>query len=82
MKREKRQEVRPLSEEYIALIDEIAKCRKDKGFTQRELAKIANIAQSAVARIESKTSSPRLSTILKILVPLGKTLAVVPLESK
>lgn len=71
-----------MSDECASIIDELVEIRKAKGLTQRELAKVANIAQPAIARIESKASTPQLSTIIKILMALGKTLAVVPLENK
>ena len=50
--------------------------------TQKELAEAANLAQPAIARMESKTATPQLDTLLKILAPMGKTLAVVPLKNE
>ena len=38
------------------------------------------LKQPAIARIESHRSVPRVDTLLKLLVPLGYTLKIVPLE--
>lgn len=55
--------------------------RKDKGLTQKELGDLSGVAQTFIARLENFRTDPQLSTILKILRSLGKTLAVVPVES-
>ena len=36
--------------------------------------------QPVIARMEKGYTSPQIDTLIKLLVPLGKTLAVVPLE--
>ncbi len=64
------------SEEQAAIISEIIKARNEQGFSQRSLAAACNIPQSSVARIESFQSTPNLSTLLKILKPLGLKLTV------
>ena len=57
-------------------------------FTPEEIAKsnlrveLIGERQPIIARMEKGSTSPQLETILKVLAPLGKTLAVVPLESK
>jgi len=58
------------------------KARKEKGLTQRNLEELSRVKQSIIARMEAGTSIPQLDTIIKVLVPLGKTLKVVPLEKK
>lgn len=50
--------------------------------TQKELAEAAYLAQPAIARMESKTATPQLDTLLKILAPMGQTLTVVPLDNQ
>lgn len=67
-----------MSDKCIALIDELIEIRKAKGLTQRELAKAANLAQPAIARLESKNAVPQLDTLLKVAAALGCDLAVVP----
>lgn len=67
-----------MPDKCIAIIDELIELRKAKGLTQRELAKAANLAQPAIARLESKTATPQLDTLLKVAAALGCDLAVVP----
>ena len=64
----------------VALIGELIKARQDKGITQKQLEFMSGVKQPVIARIENGTAIPKISTILKVLAPLGKTLAVVPLE--
>lgn len=62
------------------LIGEIAKARREHSISQRELEAVSGIRQSVIAGVESGETDPQLSTLLKLLIPMGKTLAVVPLE--
>ncbi len=66
----------------VALMGELIAARKEQGISQRDLGKMAGVKQPVIARIESGQSSPKVETIIKLLVPLGKTIAVVPLKSK
>ena len=47
--------------------EDIKKLRKKVGLTQTELAKLAGVSQSLIARIEKGTVDPRLSTLRKII---------------
>jgi len=64
----------------IALIGELIKARKEKGISQKKLEELSGVKQPIIARMEKGITSPQIDTILKVLVPLGKTLAVVPLD--
>lgn len=64
----------------VAIIGELIKARREKGLTQKELENITGIKQPVIARIEKGTTNPQIATILKLLAPLCKTLAVVPLK--
>lgn len=64
------------------LICEIIAARQEQGYSQRDLEAMTGIKQSAIARMEKGTANPTLETIFKLLVPLGMTLAVVPLSEK
>lgn len=64
----------------IALIGELIKARQDKGLSQRKLGELSGVKQPIIARIERGTTNPQLDTILKLLAPLGKTLAIVPIK--
>jgi DNA-binding XRE family transcriptional regulator len=61
----------------VKLVGEILDARKEKGMTQAELDALCGVNQTHIARIENHKSDPQISTVLKILRPLGKTLAVV-----
>ena len=64
----------------ISIIDEIAKAREEQGISQRRLADLSGIKQPMIARIEKDSTSPKLETVLKLLLPLGKTLVIAPLN--
>lgn len=64
----------------IKLVGEVIKTRKENHISQRELENMTGIKQSVIARMESGKTDPQLSTILKLLVSMGKTLTIVPLE--
>ena len=48
----------------VALIGELIKARKERGISQRELEELSGVRQ------------PVISTVLKVLAPLGKTLYI------
>jgi DNA-binding XRE family transcriptional regulator len=64
----------------VALIGELIKARQEKGLSQKKLEELSGVKQPIIARMERGSTDPRLETVLKILAPLGKTLAVVPIE--
>ena len=61
-----------------SLINDFIKVRKKRHLSQAEVAKKASLHQAAVGRIENKSTSPRLDTMLKMLDTMGYTLAIVP----
>lgn len=63
-----------------SLIEEITKVRQEKGLSQRQLEELSGVKQPIIARMENGTSIPNLNTILKLLVPLGKTLYIGDIE--
>ena len=65
----------------VAIIAEMVKARNEKGLSQRQLGELSGVKQPAIARLERGEISPHIDTLLKVLAPLGKTLAVVPMES-
>lgn len=64
----------------VALIVELINARREKGISQKELEELTGVKQPVIARIEKGTSIPNVSTLLKLLVPLGKTLTIAPLQ--
>ena len=66
----------------VALIDELIKVRQEQGISQKRLEELSGVKQPVIARMEAGVTSPQIDTILKVLAPLGKTLAVVPLDNR
>ncbi len=64
----------------VALIGELIKARHEMGISQKKLEELSGVKQPIIARMEKGVTSPQLDTLLKVLAPLGKTLAIVPLE--
>ena len=54
--------------------------RKKNSLTQRELSKKSGLKQSVIARIESRARSPKVETLIKMLIPMGYTLRVMPID--
>ncbi|MCM1121492.1 MAG: helix-turn-helix transcriptional regulator [Eubacterium sp.] len=66
----------------VELIGKMIEAREQKGYSQRELAKLSGVKQPAIARLESMKTMPRMDTLLKILRPLGYTLSVTPIHEE
>lgn len=64
----------------VALIGELIKARQERGISQKKLEELSGVKQSIIARMEKGTTNPQIDTLLKVLAPLGKTLAIVPLD--
>lgn len=66
----------------IKLVSEILKARQELGLTQKQLEAESGVKQPIIARLEKGTTDPQLTTVLKILRALGKTLAIIPIDEK
>ena len=66
----------------VALIGELIRARQEQGISQKRLEELSGVKQPVIARMEAGVTSPQIDTILKVLAPLGKTLAVVPLDNR
>lgn len=66
----------------VALIGELIKARQEKGLSQKKLEELSGVKQPIIARMEKGTTNPQIDTVLKLLRPLGKTLAIVPLDNR
>ena len=64
----------------VALIGELIKARKEQGISQKKLEELSGVKQPIIARMEKGSTSPQLKTVLKVLAPLGLTLALVPIK--
>ena len=60
----------------VALIGELVKARKERGLSQKQLEELSGVKQPVIARMENGSTIPNLSTVLKVLAPLGKTLYI------
>lgn len=65
----------------VQLIDELVRARNEQGISQKKLEELSGVKQPIIARMETGKTIPQVSTLIKILKPLGKTLAVVPIEN-
>ena len=66
----------------VAIISELIKARDENKVSQNELERLSGVKQPIISRLEAGATSPQLDTILKLLAPFGKTLAVVPIEER
>ena len=60
-----------------SLITAVVNAREESGLTQKQLSELCGVKQPVIARLESAAHSPQINSIIKILKPLGYTLAVV-----
>lgn len=60
------------------IISCLVKRRAELGLTQRQLAEISGIKQSAIARFESFRAVPQLDTLYKLMKPLKLRVELVP----
>ena len=66
----------------VAVMIELTRARKERGISQKKLEELSGVKQPVIARMERGSTSPQIDTVIKVLAPLGKTLAVVPLEGR
>jgi len=65
-----------------ALINAVIEAREESGLTQKQLSELCGVKQPVIARLEKAAHSPQINSMIKILKPLGYTLAVVKEEAK
>ena len=58
------------------LISALVNARKTAKLSQKQLEVLSGVAQPCIARMESGSTDPQLSTLLKLLEPLGLTLSI------
>ena len=59
------------AEDIAKVINRLTEERVDQGLSKRDLAKRCGLKQSAIARMESVKSIPRLDTVMKVADALG-----------
>jgi len=60
-----------------SLISAVVEAREQSGFTQKQLSELCGVKQPVIARLERAVHSPQVNSMIRILKPLGYTLAVV-----
>lgn len=68
------------SKARVSIINEMIRAREEEGITQKQLEAMSGIKQPVISRMEKGTTDPQLSTVLKILASLGKTIKIVPIK--
>lgn len=58
------------------LLSELVNARKSVGLSQKQLEILSGIPQTCIARTEKGITDPQLTTLLKMLEPLGFTLSI------
>ena len=78
--------ITPEEESVIELEKELIRAmvtiREEQGLSQADLAQKCNVKQPLIARMEKAVHSPQIDSLLKLLVPLGYKLQIVPMEKK
>lgn len=59
-----------------SFLSALTKARQDAGLSQKQLEILSGVAQPCIARTEKGATDPKLSTLLKMLEPLGLTLSI------
>lgn len=67
-----------ISDLHAELMCELIRARNERRISQRELEELCGVRQPVIARME-KGENTKIDTIIKVLIPLGKKLAIVPL---
>jgi DNA-binding XRE family transcriptional regulator len=62
------------------ILNALTQARNEHKISQRKLEELTGVRKVTINRIENGYNSPTVDTLIKVLAPLGKTLAVVPLE--
>lgn len=64
------------AEQLAYIISTMIDRRKKLGLSQRDLAKVCNVPQSSIGRIESCKTIPNISTLLNIFKHLGLSFTI------
>ena len=64
------------------LIGRMVEIRIGQGLSQARLAAMSGVKQPVIARMEKSVHSPQISSLLRVLEPMGYTLKIVPVEGR
>lgn len=83
---EKELNITPEQEAEIKLemdiINATIEARKKSKLSQKELSEKSGIKQPNIAKLENCTRAPQVTTLIKLLYPMGYTIKVVPIDKK
>ena len=71
-----------MTNECAQIIDQLIQERERQGLTQKGLATASKLTQPAIARMESKRTTPTLDTFIKVAGALNCTVSISPDTSK
>ena len=66
----------------VAIIGELIQARTEQGLTQKQLEEMSGVKQPVIARLEKGITDPQISTVMKLLHSLGKTLVIQDLKQQ
>ena len=64
----------------VEIVGKIIEARHSREISQRELEEQSGVPQAVISRFEKNSTDPKLTTVLRILKPLGYKLAIVPID--
>ena len=67
-----------MTDDCTKIIDLLIEQRHKQGMTQQGLAKVTNLTQSVIARLENKKTTPQLDTLIKVATALNCEIVVIP----
>lgn len=67
-----------LAQRLSSILYDISEARINQGLSQQKLADICGLKQSAIARLESLQTIPRLDTVLRVATALKLRVEIVP----
>lgn len=67
-----------MTDDCTKIIDLLIEQRHKQGMTQQGLAKMTNLTQSVIARLENKKATPQLDTLLKVATALNCEIVIIP----
>lgn len=67
-----------MTDDCTKIIDLLIEQRHKQGMTQQGLAKMTNLTQSVIARLENKKTTPQLDTLLKVATALNCEIVIIP----
>lgn len=65
-----------IEENRRAFIEDLVELRKSLGLSQKQLGILSGVPQPSIARTEKGITDPNLTTLLKLLKPMGLTLTI------